>query len=223
MERSRTVLQTVMAALAVFIVCTATLRADLLQNEDFLTEVNYAPGSNQGNWLASTTGSLPIQWFADEGGFVVLPMAETDLSGTMLRLEQQADLDPGTYRVNFQFTPNSGPSESDYFRIFAAIDGSSPFAEMLLAHNDGQAMSGNLESGFWDFTVASGPADIIVGFEFERILSDDWDPSWVSVPAWVTIDYAELSLVPVPGAGLLGFVGLGYAGWQLRRRTTAGA
>jgi hypothetical protein len=35
-----------------------------------------------------------------------------------------------------------------------------------------------------------------------------------------TSEVRELSVVPLPGAALLGVLGLGYSGWRLRRRTT---
>jgi hypothetical protein len=68
----------------------------------------------------------------------------------------------------------------------------------------------------WLFSLASAEPSLILEFQLDR---DRFMPNVQTDLGLVNVDLSEagVSAVPVPGAVLLGAVGLGCAGWRLRR------
>jgi len=175
-----------------------------LYNGDFSTAINIGKDSNHGNWLATVTlagGDASIEQF---GGDIVFKMGTGVADGTVVQLEQSVSLDPGWYRLSFVFSAELPAAESDYFRVFAGE------AEAVLATNHYADVSIVNQPGSFDFYTSA--SDVLLGFRLVR-------EGGGTVGTLATLDFVELSAVPVPGAVLLSSVGLGYAGLRLRRRT----
>ena len=147
--------------------------------------------------------------------------------------EQSFLLESGATCLGFRFAPSwILPTETDVFRIELYDSGSSLVSELdiastedtdsdLLARGYEQDLDGwwrvNLDLTADPFHLTAG-TDYTLRFVFRGELDD--------MENGVLIDDVGMgvcSVVPTPGAVLLGSIGLGYAGLRLKRRNTASA
>jgi hypothetical protein len=84
------------------------------------------------------------------------------------------------------------------------------------------------ERSWWWWTEPGLPGPDFTGCTIDNIvlvgpmLSLQYDPSGTSQAWWLNANLEiHGEVVPVPGAALLGAIGLGVAGWRLRRRAMA--
>lgn len=218
MKRPRMAFRAIITALAVLAASTSLLHADLLRNEHFLDDISWNPSPIDENWVASIVeccGGSIIQTDLPDPRFVEFTMDEDTLEHAVLTLEQQVGLPAGTYRLSFQFSATSPPSESDRFEVFARSADFAPEAEMtqLLATNHGVDVNIWDHNGYIDFTTLG--SDVTLGFRLVRETGDQ-------INTRATLNYAELTVVPAPGGAVLGCLGLGYAGLRFRRQRGKG-
>ena len=125
-----------------------------------------------GNWVAYVDGATDAgiyQVQVADGSFIQFSMDKPSPEGTELRLEQLVATAPGSYRLSFDFTFDSGPSESEYFSIRAMPGDSSHeiYREAVVATNHEQdtpySVSGR---GYLDFTSISDP--VLLSFSLSR-------------------------------------------------------
>jgi hypothetical protein len=206
--------------------CTMVAQANLVQNGDFSLPNDVPPYALPDYWLATAT-ALPADGFSgiartDSADFercMYFGIGDACPGGTTLTLEQKVSLVPGEYRLCFNFTFNTnggqGVYESDAFRVL--LNGSK---EMVVTDH-GEA------AGFGvDFVDQTAPycLTFVLGHpepEFNLGFQLDRDRLMPDVTTIVTLDNVDLSAVavPVPGAAVLGAIGLSIAGWRLKRRT----
>jgi hypothetical protein len=219
--------------------CTIVARANpypLLKNSNFAGDISTNPADIGDNWVATATVVQPqpplsVSEITQSDhdpldppdtprtvSFLVDPFA---LGGTNLSLEQRiSQLDPGAYRLSFNFvlySTGAGTPESDFFDVL--LNGS----VQTVADNSGKgSASWYLVDSFettpysLTFTLGHTESDFDLGFRLYRDAPCEVDTT-------VTLNHVELSpvaaSVPIPGAAVLGAIGLSLAGWRLKRRT----
>jgi len=185
-----------------------------LQNGDFLVDIRYIEeeGANEGNWLGTVKPSgtpqelASVEWFVlPDDQDIVFRMEDMAPDGTVGQLEQLVNLEAGSYRLNFTFSATMAQAESDWFYVFADD------RERDVVTNEGAPVSVLDQTGYFDFDTSGG--DVLLGFRLVR----EGAAEVGSAASIITLDCVGLSVVPVPGAVLLGSVGLGCAGMRLRR------
>jgi hypothetical protein len=215
--------------------CATVARANLIQNGDFalpaVGENDSPPYTMPDSWTTTVVG-LPnpadgitrndtpefdkCMYF----GIDETSPGGTGLGGTTLTLSQPVSLDPGTYRLAFNFTfytfGGTGEYyESDEFRIVL------PGGTTTVVTNHNEPTLGGFGVDFVDtprhvtFTLNDPAADFDLGFQLYR------DRDMPGVATVVALDNVDLSpaAVPTPAAAVLGVFGLSFAGWRLGRRT----
>jgi hypothetical protein len=211
-------------------------QANLVQNGDFsLPSVDPAdspPYAMPSYWTATAVGlPVPDDGFSgiartdtadfDKGMYLAIGGASL---GTTLTLDQKISLAPGEYRLSFNFTfytyGGDDVYESDTWRVL--LNGSQ---QTVVTDHGESALPAGFEVDFVDeaapysltFTLSHPVADFDLGFQLDRSLE------MPGVTTVVTLDNVSLSEVaspvPVPGAAVLGAIGLSVAGWRLKRRT----
>ncbi|MGE5297219.1 MAG: hypothetical protein ACM3VT_20545 [Solirubrobacterales bacterium] len=219
MKGSTPAFRTVFTALSILAVCATCSQAYLVTNGDFSSDILYPTGDITSNWL--TEDSPAVFWQSDEQNVLFTFLGDDDPAG--LTLVQRVSLNPGTYTLSFDYTFDSTipdieePPESDnFFAIAEPTFGGT--ATSKIATNSGETTSFTQEGeGRLTFTTTAA-GEVLLTFLLSR---DTAIPQ--SVATTVCLDNVQLSIVPVPGAAILGGLGLVYSGLRLRRRTGAQA
>lgn len=193
---------------------TATVYADVcIQNGDF--EILVPDGSAE-NWESSESGGLPdVAYFSYAGQGNVAHLFESfDLEThpdfaepvSFAMLSQSFDVPIGVpIELSFQYRYPFDPlAETDLFWAF--LDGDSdPFFTA-------DTSMGPQVDDFRTFTHTFSSSQTQRTLTFQLTGEDDGFESYLE------IDDVTCAVVPVPGAAVLGSLGLSYAGWRLRRR-----
>ncbi|MBP7051791.1 MAG: hypothetical protein KBE65_12320 [Phycisphaerae bacterium] len=200
MKRSRMTNWVLASALAILLVCTTLVQADLIENGNF---------ENGGTgWTVPADSSEHVFFeLGDEGNHVV-------------RLEENhIDYDDAWSTVRFTHETAVTLSEGEAICFEFVFIGESVECDLFQVWLDAEKVFeyssryGPLDEFTW---AQTDPVDATGSYGLEFRLMGRDDLSWSTV----ILDNAGVcSVVPVPGAVLLGCIGLGYAGLHLRRRT----
>ena len=181
-------------------------------------------GSGAGMWADLRNGGFEEQgayWSSGPPGFVgfdqveffdpspsYAAVLEESQPGNDTYLEQTFQLEPGETTLRFDYRLDvTGPGlpETDYLRV--SLDGHVGGVDST----SGLRQSDNFRQGTWSGDILGfleGP-----DFTLRFILVGESD----NITTTVAIDNVSCAVVPVPGAILLGAVGLSCAAWRLRR------
>ncbi len=230
MKRLGMTLRTVAAALGILLACTPLVRGDpsLLDNWNFSADIRHEdnPSDLTGNWVANEPSVCWRPTAPGEGYVEFWIVGGTDPSpypSYELWLQQEVtDLSPGPYSLSFyyNFLSTGVAQECDlfYYSLLGATDlAGNELGDILIASNHEDPADSGTKSLTFDVTDGS----LLVSFWLMRTASTK--PGDIALETSVRIDNVRLAVVPVPGAVLLGGIGLGYAGLRLRRRTRTAA
>lgn len=191
--------------LAVLLGLTVSARADLSNGDFELGGTDWTPEGDVFFWK-------DIPDYPGNGTAVLwenLDYGETDADGDFdcSSISQGFSRLATETELHFDFTMTGPDTETDYFQL---VLNDVPF---LIASTAMPALNdGNRHHVVQDIS-GLGIADLHT-LMFRLKGYDDND-----VTTTVEIDNVQLSVVPVPGAFLLGCLGLSCAGWRLRRKT----
>ena len=152
-----------------------------------------------GSTLAFFDSRSPY-WIAAEGNqFLELE------SGYGLAIEQTLNTIPGaTYTIRFAYAPNPYVTNSDD-TLNLLWDG------VLLTSLDGADTNGGvLDWNYYQFTTQASSTSSVIRFE-DGVSGFDYKGPY--------LDDVSVTLIPAPGAIVLGSIGIGIVGWLRRRRT----
>jgi len=199
----------VAASIICFLVSVQTARADLV-NGQFTSDLS--------EWIVDPEDSVlwedgAAQFLQDDPENLLLYSNST--------LSQEFTLNSQSLILSFYFKMNleeitddgNGEAETD---IFTATLGGTTF--YTRSSDDFFDDEGLLLFEEFEKTVThdvSGLTPGLVNLVFE--LEHDYDDDWMTT---VLLDHVEISVIPVPGAVLLGAIGLAFSSWKLRRRRT---
>ena len=128
-------------------------------------------------------------------------------------------LDPDSDKwLSFEFEMIGGSNETDEFTATFGPSGSSPSpSPFYIFSSDDSRFDGDSYSETVMFYLADLPTGSSYKYELLFTLTNlDLGP--LDTTSSVAIDNVRLSAVPVPGAVVLGSIGLSFSGWLLRRR-----
>jgi hypothetical protein len=203
-------------ALMPVLVLAATARADLLFNEDFEVDLSA--------WVGQSGGPHHGQIVTDplDSGNKVLTFTQTNLGGDIFATAAGFTLVPGQlYTVAFKYLgdPSKGGTPGDlggYAGLSAGLPGShkwyygtntvSGAAPVLV--DDGQ-----WHSYRYDFMAPVPGVGSTIHLMFEDFYAQGYPLNNVAGDVY----FDDIALVPVPGAVLLGILGLGAVGVKLRK------
>ena len=103
--------------------------------------------------------------------------------------------------------PAVGPPETDIFT--ASLNNGTPFYTLSSTDLIAAGVTSFAQTFTYDVSSFIGAGPVKLEFNLAHDYTDVWDTT-------VLLDNVEL--VPIPGALVLGTLGLGLAGWKLRRR-----
>ena len=210
MTRSMFTFQMTVAGMLVLLSVATPVPADL-------TNGNFQAGTSGWNW-SDDTASL---YESDEGQRWARLVEPPGHTGTVYASIQQQDISmpQGAAALSFDFSMTTfQDAETDYFQV--ELNNVGNFNELFtIASTD----SGTLD------LAGEYPSPRAGWYRVNRDVSDLASGNWTLIfrlegneDGWATmvdIDNVELSAVPVPGAVVLGSMGLALAGWLCRRRT----
>ena len=118
-------------------------------------------------------------------------------------LTQVFTLDPLSLILSFDVLMTTGGGETDYFT--ASLDGTTFYTR-------GSDFGGETFAETFTYDVSSlAGTTVELAFDLEH----DYTDGYITV---VSLDNVAVSLIPTPGAVLLGSIGLSFSGWLLRKR-----
>jgi hypothetical protein len=167
-------------------------------------------------WMVAPNNS--VLWSDDDGdndGAAQFVQGASDNQYLDSTLSQEFPLDPLSMTLSFyvrmNLEGNGLPPETDIFT--AKLAGTTFYTLSSDSFFDSE---NNLLFDEFEETVTYD----VSGLQSQRVnlvfnLNHVYGDGWI---ASVHLDEVDISLVPVPGAFVLGSLGLGVAGWRLRRR-----
>jgi len=207
--------------------CTMVAQGDLVKNGDFSLPTG-DPTAAPGNWVVTMT-SLPSDGFSGvvrvESGvfdeYMYFGIGDACVAGTTLTLGQTISLDPGQYRLCFNFTFDTsggqGVYESDTFRVLLKGDPEVVTTNHLQPAGFSVDFSDSGNPYCLTFPLAHSEPSFLLEFQLDRDRVMDGVGTIVRLD---NVELSEVSAVPVPSAAILGAIGLSCAGWRFKRGNT---
>ena len=182
---------------------------------------DYVGSANQRvtNYMTGVYGSSVIAtgaaaWKNDETDPLDLDWPGKTGTDKWLRTYGSASVTPGAFQVSFDIVPIMEVG-SDFY-VFEATQGDD-FIVKAYDSTYGDRYNPNADAlvGEQSWDLGTGPGSFAMSFDSPVSLLVFSDSGWYDI----AIDDLTVSPIPVPGAILLGSIGVGLVGWLRRRRT----